>query len=323
MASIVVEAVPKSNRNRAPRTSVVPTVLRPTGRQLARLSEQDRRLVLIALSEPLEYVDHPLLHAPGAERRLFGRSRRTVMRPESPAGQNGGSGILAPEAELRLFWQFNYARMRQVRLLRRFSGRRPSLVMLRTLALWARRAAELRGWIVESNLPLVLAMARRAAPMGIDFSDLISEGNFALLRSVDKFDCSRGFKFSTYACRAILKSFSRVMMRNGRYRSRFPVEFEPSLERSDFIERQRQCLEEDCAAQILEILADNRASLNEMEQQVIRERFALDTASADGHSKTLEQVGEMIGVTKERVRQIQNRALRKLRTALEADFWER
>src|SRR5690606_16387077 len=107
---------------------------------------------------------------------------------------------------------------------------RPSMLALRALATWAGRAAAARGRIVESNLPLVLAMARRAAPAGIDYSDLISEGNFALLRSVDKFDCSRGFKFSTYACRAILKSFSRVMMRNSRYRSRFPVEFDPSLE---------------------------------------------------------------------------------------------
>jgi RNA polymerase primary sigma factor len=192
---------------------------------------------------------------------------------------------------------------------------------LRLLLLWGHRAAAARCRIVEANMPLVLAMARRARPVGLDFSELISEGNFALLRSVDKFDCSRGFKFSTYACRAILKSFSRVMMRNGRYRTRFPVEFEPSLERSDYLERQRQRHEGDVVEQIAAILADNRAALNEMEKQVIRERFALKPAATEDVSKTLEQVGEMIGVTKERVRQIQNRALRKLRTALEQDLW--
>jgi RNA polymerase primary sigma factor len=56
---------------------------------------------------------------------------------------------------------------------------------------------------------------------------------------VEKFDCSRGFKFSTYSCRAILKSFSRVAMRASRYRGKFPAEFDPAMERSDFIDRQR------------------------------------------------------------------------------------
>jgi RNA polymerase primary sigma factor len=110
-------------------------------------------------------------------------------------------------------------------------------------------------------------------------------------------------------------------MRNGRYRNRFPVEFEPSLERSDHLERQRQRQEGDVVEQIAVILAENRAALNDMEQQVIRERFAIKPAAAEDVTKTLEQVGQMIGVTKERVRQIQNRALRKLRTALEEDLW--
>jgi RNA polymerase sigma factor (sigma-70 family) len=177
-----------------------------------------------------------------------------------------------------------------------------------------------RSQITSANMPLVLAMAKRTRLGGLDFNDLISEGNFALLRSVDKFDCSRGFKFSTYACRAILKAFSRVALKTSRYRGRFPTEFDPSLERSDYLDRKRDDVEADCVGEIRDILTHNRASLNEMEQVVIRERFALDAPPENPKPKTLEQVGEIIGVTKERVRQIQNKALKKIRLILEDNY---
>ena len=321
MASSAVQAVLEPVQNRTRRTSVVPSVQRPPARQLAQFDADSQKLILRLLQEPLEYVDHPRFRSPAAERILFGRMGRSRPDEWPRLWASGPTTVLAPDEETRLFQQFNYARMRQVKLLRRYRRKRMPLEKLRILLSWARLAGAARCRIVESNMPLVLAMARRARPGGLDFSELISEGNFALLRSVDKFDCSRGFKFSTYACRAILKSFSRVMMRNGRYRNRFPVEFEPSLERSDHMERQRQRLEGDCVEQITAILAENRAALNDMERQVIRPRFALDAVAEGASFKTLEQVGEAIGVTKERVRQIQNRALRKLRTALEEDLW--
>ena len=104
-----------------------------------------------------------------------------------------------------------------------------------------------------------------------------------------------------------------------RHREHFPTEFDPSLERSDFIERNRIAAEGDCVHELKAILAENGAHLSDIEQKVVMARFALD---ADGDitpqtAQTLEQVGQMIGVTKERVRQIQNKALTTLRAALE------
>jgi RNA polymerase primary sigma factor len=151
---------------------------------------------------------------------------------------------------------------------------------------------------------------------------MISEGNMALLRSVEKFDCGRGFKFSTYSCRAILKSFSRVAMRASRYRGKFPTEFDPAMERSDYIDRRRRDDRDDCVDELKDILVRNLAELSEVEQTVISERFALGvpTITGDPAPKTLEQVGKIIGVTKERVRQIQNKALKKMRVTLEERF---
>lgn len=143
----------------------------------------------------------------------------------------------------------------------------------------------------------------------------------ALLRSVEKFDCGRGYKFSTYSCRAILKSFSRVAMRTSRYRGKFPMEFDPAMERSDFLDRKRDGVETDCVDELKEILVRNTAGLSDVERTVIEERFALGRAAAERTApKTLEQVGQIIGVTKERVRQIQNNALRKIRHALEESY---
>jgi RNA polymerase primary sigma factor len=86
----------------------------------------------------------------------------------------------------------------------------------------------------------------------------------------------------------------------------------------------RQIREEDCVDELRQIIADNRAELTEIERSVLHHRFALTTPQHDpddeAHSLTLEQVGKIIGVTKERVRQIQNKALEKIRNTLEEDF---
>jgi RNA polymerase sigma factor (sigma-70 family) len=137
----------------------------------------------------------------------------------------------------------------------------------------------------------------------------------ALLRAVDKFNVERGFKFSTYACRAILKAFSRTAMKANRHRTKFPVEFEPDLEKSDWADKRRDQVEEDCIDELKTIVDRNLADLSTVEETVIRRRFNWD--QTDDSSLTLEDVGKIIGVTKERVRQIQNKALAKIRAVME------
>ena len=160
-------------------------------------------------------------------------------------------------------------------------------------------------------------MAKRMRMPNVEFGELISEGNLALLRSVEKFDVSRGFKFSTYACRAILKSFNRLATKTGRYRSRFPTEYDPDLERSDYDDVKHDRQHEDAMDSLRDILFDNRAELSELEQTVVRERFALNPS---GRKRTLAEVGQMVGLTNERVRQLQNSALSKLRAALDKEY---
>ena len=196
-------------------------------------------------------------------------------------------------------------------------GRRPGLEAARDLLRWAVVAEGFREQIAETNLALVLAMAKRVRIMDSEFADLVSEGNMALMRSVDKFDCGRGFKFSTYACRAILKAFSRHGMKSTRHRQRFPTDFDPAFEKSDFLERRREEQITDSAEEVRHIMDNNHAELSSVERTVILHRFGVGN-STEAPTLTLEQVGQIIGVTKERVRQIQNKALAKLRSVIES-----
>jgi len=161
-------------------------------------------------------------------------------------------------------------------------------------------------------------MAKRTRLGDVDFAEVVSEGNMALIRAVDKFNVDRGFKFSTYACRAILKAFSRTALKSNRHKMRFPVEFEPDMEKSDWQDRRRDAVEEDCIDELKAIVERNLADLSNVEETVIRRRF--NWQQHEDHPLTLEEVGQIIGVTKERVRQIQNKAMEKIRLQLEAHF---
>jgi RNA polymerase sigma factor (sigma-70 family) len=291
----------------------------------ASLCELDRSVLAMTLTEPLEYITHDLFAKHNIEKLMFGGP--PVLPADATRFEETYSGDLdfttiteetklSTAQEIFLFQRYNYARLRLLDLIGRLEPCTP-FDTIRELLAWTHRAMDARAQLARANLPLVLAMAKRTRLNGLDFNELVSEGNFALLRSVDKFDCARGFKFSTYACRAILKSFSRVAMRTSRYRGQFPAEFDPALEKSDFVDRKRNDLEGQCVAEIRDILNHNRAALNDIERTVIRERFAIDATTLPAKPKTLEQVGEIIGVTKERVRQIQNKALQKIRVLLE------
>ncbi len=304
----------------------IPSVRPPRKSLVDKLSPEDRKLLHKHLFEPAECVYLSKFRLARTERELFGKKSSATRAVEGdkaalvrPDDQKLGSSVRTHSADRErfLFERYNYARYRIWELLKAHANETLTAQAARELLLWARRVQQIRCEIIQSNMPLVLSMTKRSRLAGLDYNEMISEGNLALIRSVEKFDPSRGFKFSTYSCRAILKSFSRVAMRAGRYRGMFPVELTSELEKSDFLEHKRVCIEEGFVDDLKRILTSNLAHLNEVEHTVIKERFALGGARENERHKTLEQVGEIIGVTKERVRQIQNKALQKIKVALE------
>jgi len=303
-------------------------------RTLVRLAPGERQRLRQLRREIADFVDHPDFHRRSAEKRIMAPIpnhggppiQRFIQAAADPIGDPEQldipeGAVLTAGQERAMFLQYNFCRFRCVGLARHADSRPVGLATLRQTLHWFAHVLRLRDQLVNANMPLVLAMAKRTRLSSVDFSELISEGNMALLRAIEKFDVARGFKFSTYACRAILKAFSRASMKQSRYRQRFPAEFDPEMEKSDFQESRRMQLESDCVEQLREIIVRNAANLNEIERVVIRERFALgDPAAGAEGPKTLEEVGRIIGVTKERVRQIQNKALLKIKETLEIEL---
>jgi RNA polymerase primary sigma factor len=299
----------------------------------AGLSALEERQLRRILAHPMDYIDSEAFYKPNAEEVIYERAPR-IEKPDvawyrplmddlgpnkhasTKSGRAPGTVLLTAAQERVLFLQYNYARHRVAQLQLEVGLSEPTEEQAREILKWYRIAHDYRVQIAETNLALVLAMAKRTRMSEVDFADLVSEGNMALLRSVDKFDCGRGFKFSTYACRAILKAFSRQGMKLSKYRQRFPADFDPAMEKSDHLETLRALHERETAEEVKHIVTSNQADLSDVEKTVIHHRFGLE-GKEEAPPLTLEQVGQIIGVTKERVRQIQNKALEKIRLVLE------
>jgi len=284
-----------------------------------------RQKVEQILKESYAFMDTPLFARKDIEEELFNFEHEPQLpmtawyqptRDEVIDQAIQGAPQLMTAAEERtMFLRFNYSKMRLCKLQKLIKKSGLTRKRAEEVLEWHRRFEHFREYLVRTNLALVLAMAKRTRLGDVDFAEIVSEGNMALIRAVDKFNVERGFKFSTYACRAILKAFSRTALKSSRHKTHFPVEFEPDMEKSDWQDRRRDAVEEDCIDELKAIVDRNLADLSQVEETVIRRRF--NWQQEEEHPLTLEEVGQIIGVTKERVRQIQNKALAKIRNVME------
>ena len=288
-----------------------------------RVSKALRAKVEPLLELEYAYMDSPLFKERGIEAKLFGEEIAPLplvgwyqpTRDDPSEASKGTPQLMKTPEEQLMFRRFNFAKRKCKLLSKKIKADGLTNELGQQLLDWHEKVEHLREYLTRTNLALVLAMAKRTRLGDVDFSEIVSEGNMALLRAVEKFNVDRGFKFSTYACRAILKGFSRTAQKHTRHRSRFPVEFEPDLEKSDWADRKRDAVEEDLVGELKTIVERNLAELTDVEQTVIRRRF--NWQQEQPSPLTLEEVGSIIGVTKERVRQIQNKALLKIRKLME------
>lgn len=315
----------KPVRSAARRIVAAKSAKQPAIKRPAPIPRLLRKKVEIRLPENFAYMDTPLFKQRNIESELFNMQAEPVLpltswyqptRDEAIDTANASTPTLmkAPEERL-MFLRFNYCKLRLFKLKAKIEKHGLTRETAEQFMEWHRKFEHFREYLVRTNLALVLAMAKRSRLGEIDFAEVVSEGNMALLRSIDKFNVERGFKFSTYACRAIIKAFSRTSLKASKHKTRFPVEFEPDFEKSDWSDRRRDQVQEDCVDELKQIVDRNLAELSEVEQTVIRRRFNWE--QADDSPMTLEEVGQIIGVTKERVRQIQNKALVKIRQVME------
>ncbi len=255
---------------------------------------------------PPPFVMNAELHQRYAEKKLFADW-------PGPASE---SGRIQHDEETLLFKQLHYCGYRLSKLYKSADHALTSAVR-RQYTKWVQRYTEIRTRLIEGNLGLVYDLIGRSRFTNLDREDMGSEGMMALLRAADTFDPWRGFRFSTYACNAILRSFSRAAMQDSRRRSRIAGPFEVDYERSDNPEQNRQDQKALFEERLQRILHLDNAELTEVEKTVLARRFPIDT---DRPRQTLDAIGKMMRVSKERVRQIQISAIGKLRHAMQEDL---
>ena len=164
-------------------------------------------------------------------------------------------------------------------------------------------ALAVKNQIIRSNLRLVVSIAKRHVGPSNNFFELVSDGNMSLIRAVEKFDFSRGNKFSTYASWAIMKNFARTIPEENYRRDRFVTGHEEMFEAAAD-NRTDEHEYESALKRMQEAVKGMLGRLDERERKIIISRFGLGGVS----EQTLEQLGRELGITKERVRQIESRA---------------
>lgn len=280
----------------------------------SRDKEQRRR--------PLPYIHHPSFSLSNTEETLWGEQREEIpvrdytllpQMEEHPTNISTKHNYLSPEEERILFLRYNYAKYRLNRLPE--EPRNPDQAV--QVELWTRRAQDVREKIIHANLPLAPAIARKKRVVGVMFSDKISEAYLAILRSVEHFDVSRGYKFSTYACRSILACLCRLGTKVQRYHQHVCASFQPSMEPDDADERRRWKEQSDAVESVRKVLLRNEADLNSVQQDVIRRRYPLDETQS---AEPLWKIGRHLGVSTERARQIEKASLQKLQEALDKEM---
>lgn len=270
---------------------------------------------------PLDYIYNEDFESVEREAEYLGPVPQPATAPRKvrvPAGLPSylaalyDVALLTREQEYHLFRKMNYLKHSASRLRESLSDSEGSktAIMDRIDDLYE-AAVLVKNRIVQSNLRLVVSIAKRHVARTDDFFSLVSDGNMSLIRAVEKFDYSRGNKFSTYASWAIMKNFARTIPTEFKHRDRFRTTTEELfVARQD--ERLDPYVEETVQRSRQRELSKILNRLDEREQKIITARFGLGRGK---EPLTLKQVGEEMGVTKERIRQLEARALSKLRDA--------
>ncbi len=273
--------------------------------------------------EPIEYIFNELFDAPNAAELILDVPEpepNDAPLPKAPKELPSylrslyTVPLLTAAQEQDFFRRYNYLKYKAASAIKKLRPESVNADQFNRVKSWIDRSNDLKQRIIRANLRLVVSIAKKHVGWSANFFDVISDGNVSLLRAIEKFDYALGNKFSTYATWAIVKNFARSIPESHYHYNRYVTGQEEFLsaepDRNDSTE-----FESD-KARVREMLAKGMSELTEREREIITSHFGL---SGNGGTLTLEQIGQQYGVTKERVRQIERRALNRLREVLNPD----
>jgi RNA polymerase primary sigma factor len=271
------------------------------------------------LGTKLEFIDHASFHEAKNAPEILAplpepADGKAPRRPKAPKGLPPYLAslyevpLLDRGQEMHLFRKMNYLKFRAHELRLKVDPTRAKSSGLDEIERLQEEALAVKNQIIRANLRLVVSIAKRHVGPSNNFFELVSDGNMSLIRAVEKFDYSRGNKFSTYASWAIMKNFARTIPEENYRRDRFVTGHEEMFEAAAD-NRTDEHEYESALKRMQEAVKGMLGRLDDRERKIIISRFGLGGAS----EQTLEQLGRELGITKERVRQIESRAQEKLR----------
>ena len=268
------------------------------------------------LAADLTYIAHPsfddlsagdaiLAPAPGLETPVLDR---TPVSRHDHADSSHGTRIPAREQEAHMFREMNYLKYLACRIRDRIDPDSPAPGDLDEIERLQAEALKLKYQIVETHLRLVVAVAKKYVRAGYDLPERVSDGTFALMRAVDRFDFARGNRFSTYATWAVLSEFAHRDRRERLRRHRSIAPYQDSLAAPDSVSDQYETVEaQDESRAVVERLLRR---LDRRERRIIVNRNGIGGVP----EQTLKQISLDLGISKERVRQLEEGAHAKLRS---------
>jgi RNA polymerase sigma factor (sigma-70 family) len=287
------------------------------------------------LELPLDYIYHPSFDDPGLEAEILAQmpdqevyeAQRTKMRAPKDVPVELASlyevPLLSKLQEQHTFRKMNFLKHKANKLRQKLllPNGRLDVAHIRSQDLdrlegLQEQANTIKEMLINCNMRLVVSIAKRHASQTDNVFELISDGNISLIRAVEKFDYSRGNKFSTYASWAIMKNYARSIPEEKTRRERYVTGHEQVFDAApDNRTDEQECLAsaEQASYKVNRLLE----YLDPRERQIIRLRAGLDNDAGSG--MTLEKIGEQLGITKERVRQLNVRAMKKLRSLAESE----
>gem|GEM_PF-833089 len=276
-------------------------------------------------SREIEFVPNRAYHAASDAQFMISESDR----PEPSQGGNGklyeglpphlarlcAEPLLSAETECLLFRRLNYLKFRAHTLQQSVNRASPNQGGILLIEELLQEAATIRDRIIKANMRLVISIVKKFVGPQHSFDDLLSEGAMGLMHAVDKFDWDRGFRFSTYAYRAIARNIYHVVFECNRENARFVSGLDDVL----FLtpdEHGVGWMSEDRWKLLRLHMKGLLGRLDRREQFIIRSRFAL---GAHRNVRTLQSLANRLGISKERVRQLEQRAVEKLRKMAEQE----